>query len=117
MMKEVGNPKAKVKVCKDPRFHGTGEALKWEFIEQAVSRHRGMFVLCLLCVDRDGDANRQAVLDHLERQAKTLIGERRAFLAEHAWQEVEVWLLMGHDLMPNWNWREIRQEVHPKERY
>ena len=32
MMKVVGKPKAKVKVCKDPRFHGTGEALKWEYI-------------------------------------------------------------------------------------
>jgi len=117
MMKEVGKSKAKVKVCKDPRFHGTGEALKWEFIEQALSRHRGMVDLFLLCVDRDGDANRQGVLDYLERQAEAVIGEGRAFLAENAWQEVEVWLLMGHDLPPKWNWKEIRQETHPKERY
>ena len=71
----------------------------------------------LLCVDRDGDANRRAVLDHLEDQAKPVIGPGRAFLAENAWQEVEVWLLMGHDLPRQWDWREIRQEVHPKERY
>jgi hypothetical protein len=85
MMNEVGLPRAKVKVCKDPRFHGTGEALKWEFIEQALSRHRGMFDLCLLCVDRDGDANRQAKLSNLENQAKNVIGDGRAFLAENAW--------------------------------
>jgi hypothetical protein len=117
MMKAVNRPRAKVKVSKDPRFRGTSEALKWEFIEQALSRHRGMFDLCLLCVDRDGDANRQAVLDYLERRAKTVIGEGRAFLAENAWQEVEVWLLMGHDLPRKWDWRKIRKEVHPKERY
>jgi hypothetical protein len=117
MMKAVDRPHAKVKVCKDPRFHGTGEALKWEFIEQTLSRHRGMADLFLLCVDRDGDANRLAVLDYLEKQAKTVIGEGRAFLAENAWQEVEVWLLMGHDLPRKWVWRRIRKEVHPKERY
>ena len=101
----------------DPRFRGTSQALRWEFIEQALSRHRGMVDLFLLCVDRDGDPNRQAKLENLENQAKTILGEGRAFLAENAWQEVEVWLLMGHDLPPKWNWTEIRQEPHPKERY
>jgi hypothetical protein len=117
MTVEVGRPRAKVKVCKDPRFHGTGEALKWEFIGQALSRHRGMFDVCLLCVDRDGDPNRQAKLANLENQAKNVIGEGRAFLAENAWQEVEVWLLAGHDLPAEWDWKKIRAEVHPKERY
>ena len=76
-----------------------------------------MFHLYLLCVDRDGDVNRQAVLDSLEIQASGFIGQDRAFLAEHAWQEIEVWLLAGHDLPRKWAWRTIRQEVHPKERY
>jgi hypothetical protein len=31
--------------------------------------------------------------------------------------KVEVWLLVGHDLPRKWNWRTIRAEVHPKERY
>jgi len=117
MMKSVGKPKAKVKVCRDPRFHGTCEALKWEYIEQALKRHRGMVDLFLLCVDRDGNAHRQVVLGNLENQAKTVIGTGRAFLAENAWQEVEVWLLMGHDLPPKWDWKKIRKEIHPKERY
>ena len=76
-----------------------------------------MFDLCLLCVDRDGDAHRRAKLANLENQAKNVIGEGRAFLAENAWQEVEVWLLMGHDLPRKWDWRKIREEIHPKERY
>ena len=115
MMKSVGKPKAKVKVCKDPRFHGTSEALKWEYIEQALRRHRGMVDLFLLCVDRDGNSNHQVVLGNLENQAAAVIGKRRAFLAENAWQEVEVWLLMGHDLLPKWDWKKIREEIHPKE--
>lgn len=117
MMKSVGKPKAKVKVCRDPRFHGTGEALKWEYVEQALRRHRGMVDLFLLCVDRDGNANRQVVLGNLEDQAAAVTGKGRAFLAENAWQEVEVWLLMGHDLPPKWDWKKIRKETHPKETY
>jgi len=117
MMKAVGKPKAKVKVCRDPRFHGTGEALKWEYIEQALKRHQGMVDLFLLCVDRDGKAHRQVVLGNLENQAKTVIGTGRALLAENARQEVEVWLLMGHELLPKWEWKKIRQETHPKETY
>ena len=76
-----------------------------------------MFHLYLLCVDRDGDVNRQAVLDSLEIQARTFIAQDRAFLAEHAWQEIEVWLLAGHDLPRKWVWKAIRDEPHPKERY
>jgi hypothetical protein len=117
MMKAVGRPQAYVEICKDPRFRGTSQALKWQFIHDALSRNEGMFHLYILCVDRDGDANRQAVLEYLEDQARTVLGKDRAFLAENAWQEVEVWLLMGHDLPGKWNWRKIRNELHPKERY
>ncbi len=84
MMKAVGKPKAKVKVCRDPRFHGTGEALKWGYIERALKRHQGMVDLFLLCVDRDGNAHRGVVLGNLENQAKTVIGTGRTFLAENA---------------------------------
>ena len=76
-----------------------------------------MFDLYLLCVDRDGNANRRVVLDHLEKQAKAFVGERRAFLAENAWQEIEVWVLMGYDLPRKWEVRLIRAENHPKEKY
>jgi len=117
MMRAAGKPQARVVVCVDPRFHGTSQALRWQFIQEALSRNAGMFHLYLLCVDRDGDLNRQAVLDSLEIQARTFIAQDRAFLAEHAWQEIEVWLLAGHDLPRKWVWKTIRQEVHPKERY
>ena len=32
--------------------------------------------------------------------SKAVIGKGRAFLAENAWQEVEVWVLIGHELLP-----------------
>jgi hypothetical protein len=46
-----------------------------------------------------------------------VIGDERAFLGENAWQEVEVWLLAGHDLPKDWNWSKIRDEANPKEHY
>lgn len=117
MMAELGRPKAKVLVCKTPRFHGTGQALKWEWIEQALDRHWGMVDLFLLCVDRDGEAGRRDSLDSIEAKARGKIGTGRIFLAEHAWQELEVWVLAGHDLPREWDWDSIRAERHPKERY
>ncbi len=117
MMQAVGRPRAKVKVCKDPRFHGTGEALRWELVQQVINRHKGMVDLFLLCVDRDGNEHRRKVLDGLELKAQAELGTGRAFLAENAWQEVEVWLLMGHDMLAGWQWKEVRAEPHPKELY
>ena len=42
----------------------------------------------------------------------------RVFLAEHAWQEIEVWVLAGmQDLPADWRWKDVRAERHPKEPY
>lgn len=117
MFKALNKPKTKVVVCKDPRFHGTSQALKWEWIRQALDRHRGMIDIFLLCVDRDGEQNRQTVLTALENQAAAEIGPSRAFFAENAWQEVEVWLLAGHTLPSEWDWKTIRNHRDPKEHY
>ena len=117
LMKEVGKPRDKVVVCKDPRFRGTSQALNWVWIQQALDRHRGMVDLFLLCVDRDGDTKRYAILDKIEMQARDVITPDRAFFAVQAWQELEVWVLAGHDLPTDWKWNEIRSEPHPKERF
>lgn len=55
----------------------------------------------------------------LERLAHDALAETdRVFLAETAWQEVEVWALAGAtDLPKSWRWQEIRAELDPKERY
>jgi hypothetical protein len=69
MMKEVGKPKARVRVCQDPLLGGIDQALKWERIEEIINRYKGMVNLFLLCVDRDGKAARKASLNKLEQQA------------------------------------------------
>ncbi|HLO02590.1 MAG TPA: hypothetical protein VK191_05745 [Symbiobacteriaceae bacterium] len=46
------------------------------------------------------------------------VGRPRAKVtAENAWQEVEVWVLAGHDLPLEWVWTEIRADRDPKEQY
>jgi hypothetical protein len=116
IMREVGKPTAKVRVCQDPLLGGIDQALKWERIEEIINRYR-MVNLFLLCVDRDGKEARKASLNKIEQQAATILTTGKLLLAENAWQEIEVWVLAGHNLPSDWNWQEIRQEVHPKENY
>ncbi|MDE2841399.1 MAG: hypothetical protein OXM03_12295, partial [Chloroflexota bacterium] len=40
-----------------------------------------------------------------------------AFFAENAWEEIETWVLAGLELPTDWNWRDVRAEVHVKETY
>jgi hypothetical protein len=117
MLQAAGRARARVTVCQDPRLRGISDATRWEHIGAIVERYQGMYNLLLLCVDRDGVETRRATLDHIERQAKTVLPTDRLFLAAHAWQEIEVWLLAGHDLPAGWDWQEIRAERDPKERY
>lgn len=117
MLAEVGREQAKVRVCLDPLLGGVGEALKWARLKDILDRYRGMVQLFLLLVDRDGNAGRHSALQELERRATELLGPQRLFLAEHAWQELEVWALAGQKLPDQWSWQEIRAEIHPKERY
>lgn len=117
MMKSLGKPKATVKVCQDPLLGGIGEALKEERLQEILERYKGMVDLFLLCVDRDGNDNRRQRLTALEEKAAAILKGDHLFLAENAWQEIEVWVLAGHDLPKAWIWQTIRAEVHPKERY
>ena len=117
MMKALGKPKATVKVCQDPLLGGIGETLKEERLQEILERYKGMVDLFLLCVDRDGNNNRKQRLTELEEKAAEILKGDRLFLAENAWQEIEVWVLAGHDLPKEWNWQTIRAEVHPKEQY
>ncbi|MDF5730871.1 MAG: hypothetical protein PUP92_23370 [Rhizonema sp. PD38] len=117
MMKEVGKPNAKVRVCQDPLLGGVSEALKWERIQEIIVRYKGMVNLFLLCVDRDGKKGRKEALTTIEQQAANILTGGRLLLAENAWQEIEVWVLAGHDLLSDWNWQVIRNEVNPKETY
>ena len=118
MLRHIGRS-ATIQVCRDPHFQGVNTILKKESLERILARYQGMVDLFLLCVDRDSNAGRRAQLDEREQHcAAVLAGQRRTLIAEHAWQELEVWALAScTDLPNNWNWRAIRSERDPKEAY
>lgn len=117
MLSALGRPQAKIRVCHDPLLGGVSQALNGEKILQIVERYRGMVDLFILCVDRDGEEGRRQRLDQLEAEMAAHVVAGKAFLGENAWQELEVWALAGHDLPAAWNWKEIRREANPKEKY
>jgi len=117
MLAALGKPRARVIVLKDPNLGGVEEAVKWERIKEIIDENR-MVNLCLLCVDRDGKPNRKVQLDKIEANAKEILTSDRLFLAENAWQELEVWILAGYgDLPKEWKWADIRSDRDPKENY
>lgn len=116
MLKNLGIA-ARVEVCQDPLLGGINEALKWERIVDIIEQYDWKVQLFLLCVDRDGNPNRRSALSNLENKATEVLRTNRRFLAENAWQEVEVWVLAGHDLPAEWEWAAIRAEKDVKEAY
>lgn len=118
MLKNIGKPRAKIQVCANPRLRGVAQALDWGRIQEILNQYQGMIDIFLLCIDRDGEPNRKAKLTSLEQKAAEVLPYRKQFFAEHAWQELEVWVLAGQTNLPEaWNWPEIRKEANPKERY
>ncbi len=117
MFQAIGRRGAKVLVCQDPLLGGVDQATKWERISEILDRYRYFVDVFLLIVDRDGEPGRRDALDNLERKARECLAADRVFLAENAWQEVEVWILAGHDLPNDWAWRDVRQERDSKEVY
>lgn len=106
---------AQVEVCRDPNFQGVNAALDIKALRSRVVARYPMVDLFVLIVDRDGSPGRKDSTDRIEA---TLSGElnpnRRRFLAEVAWQEVEVFILAGHDLPAKWRWSEIRNDSDVK---
>ena len=117
--------RARVQICRDPLLGGVGEAMKRERIAEIIARYRGMTRVFLLIVDRDCDDTRRAKLDGIEAHAAGLLeGSQSVFIAEAAWQEIEVWVLAGIDHRPKrrvirseWLWPNIRAHCDPKETY
>lgn len=111
----LDKPNAVVRVCTDPLLRGVGQALDKDHLGEILSRYGGMVDLFILCVDRDGEDGRRVTLSEREDWAKRTFGTK--LIAENAWQELEVWVLAGHDLPGDWDWARIRQERDPKELY
>jgi hypothetical protein len=116
MLAHLGKPKARVEVCVKPPLRGVTQATDKRRIREIIEYYP-LVHLFLLCVDRDGKEGRRVALDGLEKDAARHLKKGRLFLAENAWQEIEVWALAGHDLPRQWKWEEVRQETDPKEKY
>jgi hypothetical protein len=117
IFQDLGKPNANIRVCRDPNFGGIGEALKPKRLRKVIARYR-MIDLFVLLVDRDGKAGRESAVGQIEATLQgEIAGSGRQFVAGVAWQEVEVFILAGHDLPPGWNWREIRADPDVKNTY
>ncbi len=118
MMAHLGKPRAIVEVCQNPRFQGVSQVLKWENLEKVLTQYRQVD-LFIICVDRDGVESREAVLQNLEDQAQHFLGKTiQVVFGAQAWQEMEVWVLVGFgDLPKDWKWSEVRSVRDPKELY
>jgi len=117
MFDAIDKPRANVRICLDPLLGGVDQATGFARLADIIERYEGMVDVFLLIVDRDGKPGRRAALDNIERKAAAKLKPDRVFLAENAWQEIEVWALAGHRLPDDWSWKDVRSEIHPKERY
>jgi len=117
MMRFLNKPHANVLICEDPILGGVDEALKWERIREIIEMYDWGIDLFLLCIDRDGQAGRRVRLNEIETLATGILKSDHCFLAENAWQEIEIWVLAGHNLPREWNWSVMRSEATLKETY
>jgi hypothetical protein len=117
MFAYLAKPNVQIDVHR-PRVSGWDAVKKIDHIQEIIDQFR-MVDLFLLCVDRDGNGQRRAILDKLEAKTRDLLRPPRLLLAEHAWQEIEVWALAGIEwkLKPTWFWNTIRNERDPKEHF
>ena len=113
LFQSLGRRRVNVEICQKPLLGGVGEALKVERLKDIVEQYRGETNIFILCVDRDGLADRRGQLDRIEREA----GDDAVLFAENAWEEIETWALAGLDLPSGWRWRKVRAEIDVKERY
>jgi len=117
LLREVGKPRARIRLCQDPLLGGVGEATKSERIQEIIQRYRAMVRIFVLCIDRDGDPGRRQRLNQLEQECGDDLGDDRVFLAENAGEEIETWVLAGLELPDRWRWADVRAEVQVKEAY
>lgn len=52
-------------------------------------------------------------LDEIEAE----FGDGRTFVAENAWEEIEIWVLAGLALPQDCTWAEVRGEVHREDTF
>ena len=112
LLADLGIP-ARVDVLPEPRLRGAGDALDKAVVAEIVANNP-MTDLFVLVVDRD--CNRQK---NEERAREREAEHAERLVACVAVQELEVWLLaLHHDKLPQGTqWRQVRAECDPKERW
>lgn len=117
MFRHLGKDRAKIDIH-SPETRGFDAVRSIDQVQETIAAYPAAD-LFVLCVDRDGEPHRREALDDLERKIAKVLPAPRLFLAEHAWQEVEVWALAGINwrLKPKWTWDSIRGERDSKEVY
>lgn len=99
-----------IEVLSNPRLRGVAQAFDASVLASIVST-RPMFDLFLVLIDRDGDTRRSTLAAQREAEYP---GKLFVCLAI---EEVEVWMLASHRRNLKFPWRQIRSEIHPKERF
>ncbi len=99
-----------VEILFRPRLRGVTEALDAIKLASVVGSFP-MVDLFLVIVDRDGIESRKAVSGAREAEHS---GRLIVCLAI---EEIEVWMLAIHHASLGYPWREVRSEIHPKERF
>lgn len=100
----------RIGILSKPRLRGVAQALDPSILADIV-KNNPMIDLFLLLVDQDGDKRRQGIASQREAEH-----QGRLFVCL-AIEEVEVWMLALHRAALDVPWKEIRAEVHPKERF
>ncbi|MCC5875276.1 MAG: hypothetical protein JJU11_03555 [Candidatus Sumerlaeia bacterium] len=110
-----GNQRINLVVNQVIEIHGWDQATRQEYLSQVFESYPGAH-LYLLCIDRDAEQGRTHRLQRAERESFSGLSGEKVLLAEHAIEEVEVWVLAGlKDLPGDWSWREIREDRDCKE--
>lgn len=117
ILEECGR-KPTVEVCRDPNFQGVHAALKLDSLRREVIERYPMVQLFVLIVDRDGQPGRKQATNEIETKLSAeLKPMAKRFLAEVAWQEVEVFILAGLKLPADWRWADIRADADVKDTF
>ena len=114
----LGQSRAVVRPCLDPRFGGVAKATDPDRLRAVYDDYRGMVDLFVLCIDRDGKSGRDDTVERLEAEASD---EGVDLLTVAAHQEIETWALAGcTDFKPTafgfLSWSEVRSDPDVKER-
>lgn len=116
LMNSSGRPNANVRVLTNPLLGGIDQALNLNNLLSIIDQYPKVDLFTLI-VDRDGKPERRQALDARELKIGAHLSSGRAFFAQEAWQEVEVWALASQELLPGWRWKDIQAEPHSKEKY